>query len=60
MEQDGFNIADVKSAIYTGRIIMMQRAGQAARKFVVRGKSVDGRQLDVVCRLTEWCRLLAV
>jgi hypothetical protein len=29
MEQDGFTIQDVKAAVYSGRIVAMQRKGHA-------------------------------
>jgi uncharacterized DUF497 family protein len=52
MEQDGFSITDVKSAVYSGRIVKMQRHGLAARKCVVAGRSEDGRLMHLVCRVT--------
>jgi hypothetical protein len=60
MEQDGFTIADVKSAIYSGRIAAFQRHGREKQKFVVSGRSIDGRGLNLVCRLTESGRLRIV
>ncbi|QOJ17591.1 MAG: DUF4258 domain-containing protein [Phycisphaeraceae bacterium] len=57
MEQDGFTIEDIKSAIYTGRIAAVQRHGRGRRKDVVHGKGVDGRGIRLVCRLTELGRL---
>jgi uncharacterized DUF497 family protein len=57
MEQEGFSIQDVKSAVYAGRIVMTQRHGREPRKFVLRGKAVDGRGLSLVCRLTASRRL---
>ncbi len=52
MEQDGFTIADVKAAIYNGRIVGVQRHG-GRRKDIVKGRALDGRYMHVVCRLTE-------
>ena len=57
MEQDGFTIADVKIAVLSGRIIMTQRHARQRRKFVIAGKALDGRELRLVCRLTETGRL---
>ena len=60
MEQEGFTILDVKSAIHTGRILVTQRHGGRPRKFVVRGKATDGRRLHLVCRLTSLRRLRVI
>ena len=53
MEDDEFTIEDVKTAIYSGRIIARQRHGPGLRKLGVRGRAADGRELCLVCRLTE-------
>ncbi len=57
MEQDGFTIRDVKSAIYSGRIVVTQRHARGRRKSVVTGHAEDGRALRLVCRLTPSGRL---
>jgi uncharacterized DUF497 family protein len=57
MEQDAFTIHDVKAVVYSGTILMTQRHGAGRRKYLVRGQALDGRQMDVVCRLTEMRRL---
>jgi hypothetical protein len=57
MEQDGFTIMDVKSAIYSGRIVATQRREAEPRKYVVTGRAFDGRRLNLVCRLTPLGRL---
>ena len=57
MECDGFTIRDVKSAIYSGRVVRMQRHGREPRKFVVAGRTDDGRPLRLICRLTASGRL---
>ena len=57
MEQKSFTISDVKAAVYDGKILMIQRHGPGPRKYVVRGRAQDGRELDVVCRLTGLRRL---
>ncbi|MCK4342109.1 MAG: DUF4258 domain-containing protein [Phycisphaerae bacterium] len=53
MEQDGFTIWDVKSAVYGGKIIRTQRHGTGRRKHVVSGPAKDGRRIRLICRLTE-------
>lgn len=60
MEDDGFGIDDVKSAIYNGRIVAMQRHGRGGRKYVMQGTAVDGRTLRLVCRLTGLRRLRVI
>ena len=57
MEQDGFTIRDVKSAVYSGIIAKRQRHGHGRRKYVVRGHGEDRRVLMIVCRLTDSGRL---
>ena len=61
MEQDGFSIADVKSAILTGKIVRLQRHG-GRTKYVVEGwangrRWLNRRSLRAVCRLTAFGRL---
>ena len=57
MEQDRFTIADVRAAIYNGRIVWTQRHGVGRRKDVVQGKATDSRPMRLVCRLTQLRRL---
>jgi len=57
MEQDGFTIQDVKSAVYSGRIVGTQCHGRGPRKLVVAGRADDGRPLRLICRLTASGRL---
>jgi hypothetical protein len=52
MEQDGFTIQDLKSGVYTGKIVASQRHGRGPRKYVVHGKALDARGIGLVCRLT--------
>ncbi len=60
MEQDRFTISDVKSAIYSGRIVGTQRRGGGGRRDVVQGKAVDERVMRVVCRVAESGRMRIV
>lgn len=57
MEQDGFTIRDVKSAVYSGRIAGTQRHGRGRRKHVVSGRAEDRRRLRLIVRLTDSGRL---
>ena len=57
MEHDGFTIRDVKSVIYSGRIVGTQRHGRRRRKHVVAGRAEDGRRLRLICRFTDSGRL---
>ncbi len=53
MEQDGFTIHDVKSGVYSGKIVATQRHGRGRRKDVVHGKSTSEDGIGLVCRLTD-------
>jgi len=53
MEQDGFVIEDVKSGIYSGRVVGGQRHGPGRRKEVIHGRTASGRGIGLVCRLTD-------
>jgi hypothetical protein len=57
MENDGFTIGDCKAAIYSGRVVTAQRHGYGKLKYGLRGKALDGRTMQVICRLTESGRL---
>lgn len=60
MEQDGFSIRDVKSAIYGGRIVSSQRHGRDRRKYLLSGLAEDGRRVRMVLRLTQSGRLRVI
>ena len=53
MEQDGFTIVDVKSAIYNGRAVATQRRPASTKRYVLQGRALDGRRMRLVCRLTS-------
>lgn len=53
MEQDGFSVEDVKSCVYSGRIVERQRHDGGRRKDVIHGKACDRRGIGIVCRLTD-------
>lgn len=57
IEQDRFTIQDVKSGIYSGRIVEVQRHGSERRKDVVEGRATDDRAIRIVCRMTAMWRL---
>lgn len=60
MEQDAFTIEDVKSAVNSARIIATQKHGRGRRKYVLQGRSADGRDMGVVCRTMESGRLRVI
>lgn len=60
MEQDSFTIEDIKAGIYSGSIVATQRHGRQARKYVVKGRSTDRRNITLVCRITSIGRLRVV
>ncbi len=60
MEADGFSVLDVKSAVYSGRIVATQRHARGRRKFVVTGRAGDGRSLSLVCRMTQSGRVRVI
>lgn len=57
MEIDDFTLDDLKSAVYGGRIVRMQRHRGHSRKYLIEGKAVDGRPLRLVCRPSDSGRL---
>ena len=61
MDEDTLSIFDVESAILNGEIIERQR-DRATRewKYVVRGSTVDGRQMVVVSKLGYIDRLVII
>lgn len=61
MDEDGLTVFDVESAVLTGSIIEQQRDRQTGeRKYVVRGRAVDGRMVGVVGRLSPTGRLVII
>jgi hypothetical protein len=60
LEEDGFSIIDVKSAIFSGRIVQVQHHGSGPRKCVLAGKAEDGREMHLVCRLTATGQLRVI
>lgn len=47
--EDGFDVYDIEYAIMTGKI---QRTWPREGKYEIIGRSLDGRFLGVVCRIT--------
>jgi hypothetical protein len=52
MNDDGFNEADVSSAVRMGRLIARQTLGGRGTRYVLQGPAVDGRKMDAVCRIS--------
>lgn len=48
--QDGFDIYDIENGILTGKI---RKTWPKEGKFEIIGKSLDGRVIGAVCRLTQ-------
>jgi hypothetical protein len=53
LENDGFTIGDCKSAVYSGKVVATQRHGPGRTKQVIEGQALDGRNMHLICRLTE-------
>lgn len=47
---DGFNIYDIENGILTGTI---RRTWPKGGKYEVVGKAIDGRDIGIVCRMTQ-------
>lgn len=51
MNSDLFGEADVLCALQKGACVARQTHGGRGTRFLFRGRSVDGRSLEVVCRI---------
>ncbi len=62
MQADNFSVEDVKQGVYSGRIIKRQRDTLTSTKYHVSGKSTDGREIGIVCRITDlgYLRIITV
>jgi hypothetical protein len=49
-EDDDLTIADLQGTILTGRVAQILTNDPRGNRYVVRGKSQDGRTIEVVCR----------
>ena len=49
-EDDDLSVADLRSAILTGRVVQTLTGDPRGSRYVVRGKAQDGREMEVVCR----------
>ena len=49
-EDDDLSVADLQSAILTGRTMQILTNDPRGNRYVVRGKALDGRGVEVVCR----------
>ena len=47
--QDGFNIYDIENGILTGKV---RKTWPKEEKLEVVGKSLNGREIGIVCRIT--------
>ena len=47
--QDGFNIYDIENGILNGKV---RKTWPKEEKLEVVGKSLDGREIGIVCRIT--------
>ena len=54
LHEDGFTSLDLESGVLTGTIVQRQRDRRTGeRKFVIRGKAIDGRCITVVAKLPD-------
>lgn len=51
MDDDDLNEADVRIAVVRGSLVARQTHGARGTRYVLRGLAVDGRPIQVVCRL---------
>ncbi|MBI3247527.1 MAG: DUF4258 domain-containing protein [Deltaproteobacteria bacterium] len=56
-EDDDLAIADLRSAIQSGRVAQILTDDPRGNRYVVRGKAQDGRAIEVVCRFLASGRL---
>ena len=52
MNDDGFNEADVSSAVRSGEPVARLSHGGRGTRYVLQGPAVDGRRMDTVCRIS--------
>lgn len=61
MDEDGFSIFDVESAILTGTIIERQKDKEIDEwKYLVRGRTIDGLAITIVAKLSQTSRMVII
>lgn len=61
LDEDALSVFDVERAILTGEIVERQRDQTTReRKYLVRGRAVDGRQIVVVSKLGATDKLIVI
>jgi hypothetical protein len=61
MNDDGLTVYDIERSILTGDILERQRDGITAEcKYRVRGKTVDGREVEVITKLSPTGKLVII
>ena len=51
MNDDSLDEADVSRAVQKGELVARQTHGDRGTRYVIRGSTADGRELQVVCRM---------
>jgi hypothetical protein len=61
MDSDALSIFDVEQAILTGRIIERQKDTETSEwKYLIKGKSVEGRNVVAVSKLSSTGKLIII
>ena len=61
MAEDGLDIEDVECAILNGKLFSIQRGDPRGTKYVIQGRTVDGKtQIEVVGRFSSADRYLII
>lgn len=59
LDSDDLSIFDIEQAILTGRIIERQKDTETSEwKYLIRGKSVESRDVVAVCKLSSTGKLI--
>ena len=61
MNEDDLTIYDVERGILTGEILERRKDGVAAEwKYLIRGKTVDGSEVEVIAKLSPTGKLVII